>query len=628
MNLINLSNTKFNSNILNSQYITFMSNKKGLEISDIENFKLLKRLWQNIKLKRKKQLTLLIVLMIISGFLEIVSLATIIPFIGVITNPERLLQKDWVREFCLYMNITDKSELTTVATGFFIFAAITTGIVRLLSIKCSTLLAAKIGTDISSDAFQKIIYQDYESHINQNSSRLISTITSHTNLTLLLLERLLMLLTSLVIVIALLIGITIIAKQYILIFGISCALIYAAILLKVRKTLSKNSIIFDNGIEQQVKILQESIGGIRDIILSNSQKVYEHDYQKIDRNMREAWAQSQFLEMFPRYAIEAFGMTGLASLSYFLIINGINSQEILTLIGSLALATQRILPAAQQIYQGLAVLNSTSAGIDKVLNILDQKSSIYSKSFVDSSNCFDLNKFEMSDVSFKYLNSEKYVLTNVNLTIRKGERIGIIGKTGSGKSTLLDLIMGLFVPNKGTLRINNEVIYFDKEDKNLSNWRSSIAHVPQSIYLIDQSFKNNIAFGIKSKDIDNKRVRESASNALIDDFINTLPKKYKTLVGENGIKLSGGQRQRIGIARSLYRNLSILILDEATSALDNATEKKVMRKIKEFNPNLTIIICAHRLSTLSFCDRILKVENGNVFELKAKEIEGLNLSKK
>ena len=602
-----------------------MSNNKELVFSDIETFRLLIRLWKNIKLKRKKQLSLLIALMIISGFLEIVSLASIIPFIGVISNPERLLQKDWVRELCLYLNITDKFELTTFATGIFIFAAIITGVVRLLSIKGSTRLAAEIGTDISSDAFQKIIYQDYESHINQNSSRLISTVSNHTNLTLLLLERLLILLTSLVIVIALLIGITIIAKQYILIFGLSCALIYAAILLKVRKTLSKNSIVFDNGIEQQVKILQESIGGIRDIILSNSQEVYQRDYQKIDRNMREAWAQTQFLEMFPRYAIEAFGMTGLAGLSYFLIINGTNSQEILTLIGSLALATQRILPAAQQIYQGLAALNATSAGVEKILDILDQKSSIYKKA-LNSSKRFHFNKFEMSDVSFKYLKSEKYVLKNVNLKINKGERIGIIGKTGSGKSTLLDLIMGLFVPYKGSLRINNQIINFDKEDRNLSHWRSSIAHVPQRIYLIDNSFKNNIAFGVIPKDIDDKRVRDSASNALIDSFINTLPENYETLVGENGIKLSGGQRQRIGIARSLYRNASLLILDEATSALDDATEKKLMKKIKEFNPNLTILICAHRLSTLSFCDRILKVENGNLFELKSEEIEGLNIS--
>lgn len=604
-----------------------MSNKKKeLLLSDIENFLLLKRLWKNIQAKRKKQLSFLLIIMTISGFLEIVSLAAIIPFIGVITNPDRLLQKSWVSEICIFFNITTKLELTTFATAVFIFAAIFTGIVRLISIKGSTLLAAKIGTDISSEAFKKIIYQDYESHINQNSSSIISTVTSHTNLTLLLLERLLILLTSVVIVIALLIGITIIAKQYILIFGISCTSIYAAILLKVRKKLSSNSIIFDNGIEKQVKILQESIGGIRDIILSNSQKIYQNDYQNIDHRMREAWAQSQFLEMFPRYAIEAFGMTGLASLSYFLIINGTNSQDILTLIGSLALATQRILPAAQQIYQGLAVLNSTSAGLKKVLNILDKKTSLSLSTSKESKSSFFEN-FEMSNMSFKYLKSEKFILKNINLKIKAGERIGIIGETGSGKSTLLDLIMGLFVPHEGSLKINNEIINYYKEDKNLDNWRRSIAHVPQRIYLIDQSIKSNIAFGVKKQDINLERVISSSANACIDSFINSLPNKFETLVGENGIKLSGGQRQRIGIARSLYRNSSLLILDEATSALDDLTEKKVMQKIKEFNPNLTIIICAHRLSTLSFCDRILKVDNGKVYDLKPQDIAGINISR-
>tara|TARA_Y100001968_G_C19282841_1_gene680129 strand:- start:140 stop:1060 length:921 start_codon:yes stop_codon:yes gene_type:complete len=282
-------------------------------------------------------------------------------------------------------------------------------------------------------------------------------------------------------------------------------------------------------------------------------------------------------------------------------------------LGTLALGAQRLLPCFQQSYSSWANIKGSKSAIVNVINMIEQP---ISREYLQTTNndfVFERD-IVLSKINFSYIGSEKLILNDINLSIKKGEKIGLIGTTGSGKSTLTDLIMGLLRPSSGKIKVDGLDINDTDFPSRITSWRKSVSHVPQNIYLIDSTFAENIAFGFPKEEINMARVEEVASLANIYDFITSTPKGFNTFVGEAGIKMSGGQRQRIGIARALYRRSKLLILDEATSALDNETERKVMKSILNLNADKTILIIAHRLSTVSSCDRIIEVSNNSILE--------------
>ena len=288
--------------------------------------------------------------------------------------------------------------------------------------------------------------------------------------------------------------------------------------------------------------------------------------------MRNLTAQSLFIRSFPKFALESIAISLLVIIGLILSSESGDSNSLISSLGVLALASQRILPSAQNIYQSWAAIKSFSAEFSDVINLIRQKINIYP----DNIKPINISKkIIFKDVSFSYGKNQILIIKDLNLTILIGERIGIIGKTGSGKSTFIDLFMGLLKPTRGQIIINGYDISRSENKLLLNNWRKSIAHVPQSIYLNDSSIRENIAFGIPLREIDDELVIFCAKKANLHLFVSKLPEKYNTKVGELGIQLSGGQKQRIGIARALYKKSSILVLDEATSALDYSTEKKL-----------------------------------------------------
>jgi ATP-binding cassette subfamily B protein len=301
-------------------------------------------------------------------------------------------------------------------------------------------------------------------------------------------------------------------------------------------------------------------------------------------------------------------MALIAILAYSLAIKPEGLSTAIPILGALALGAQRILPILQQAYASYTYMKGGEASLIDTLELLDQELPKFLS--VENSNVLVTfkDKIELKNITFKYNLNQKAILHEFNLKIPKGSRVGIIGKTGSGKSTLLDLIMGLIQPTHGQLLIDNVSI----DENNYRQWQGHIAHVPQSIYLSDASISENIAFGVPRIDIDFDRVVLASQKAQIDNVIETWDNKYDTIVGERGVRLSGGQRQRIGIARALYKNADVIIFDEATSALDNETEKEVMDSIRLLGDKLTILIVAHRLSTLKECDFIIELNGGAV----------------
>ncbi len=343
------------------------------------------------------------------------------------------------------------------------------------------------------------------------------------------------------------------------------------------------------------------------MLLDGTQPVYCDIYSRADQSLRRALGNNVFIAQSPRFAIEALGMVLIAALAFGLSRQPGGVSAALPVLAALAVGAQRLIPAMQQAFVAWAAIAGSHAYLTDTVELLDQPlPPEASQPAAEPLPFRDSIRFE--EIRFRYHADGPWVLDGFNLTIRKGDRIGFVGSTGSGKSTALDLLMGLLLPTHGRLWVDEDPL----AGARIRAWQRTIAHVPQSIYLSDSTFAENIAFGVSPDKVDLERVRVAARQAQIADFIEGRPEGYNAVVGERGIRLSGGQRQRIGIARALYKQASVLILDEATSALDNATERSVMDSIEGLARNLTVLLIAHRLSTVKRCDRIVELGQGRV----------------
>jgi ATP-binding cassette subfamily B protein len=386
---------------------------------------------------------------------------------------------------------------------------------------------------------------------------------------------------------------------------IGFALIYFIITLAAKERLYKFSNIMNFEVERLVKLIQEGLGSIRDIIIGKSQQIHVNAFRKTYTNLQNSQAYVQLLGGAPRYIVESFAM---ALLALVVIISSKSNADgaAIPILGTLALGAQRLLPVLQSIYIAITAIRSHKLSVCDALDLLEQPMQVNLEN--DSSAILFENNVTLKNIHFKYSENNDYILKKIDLVIPKGYRVGIVGSTGSGKSTLLDIFMGLLYPSIGGVYVDEEKITLT----NLEAWQKHIAHVPQMIFLIDGTIKENIALGICLDEIDILRVNEVAKITKLTNLIDRLPEKFNTVVGEKGLRLSGGERQRIGIARALYHSAELIILDEATSALDNNTENEIMEAIDGLGKKFTILMVAHRISTLKSCDFIVEIENGSI----------------
>ena len=570
---------------------------------------LLRRIWGHLSRRRHLQFALLLIVMLASGVAELISLGAVLPFLVVLNNPDQLWQHPWIKSLALQFGFSFPQQLVLPVTIAFIFSAVFAALVRLLNLWLNSRLASIVGSDLSSEVYRRTLFQPYHVHVQRNSSALISAITQQIAFTVESLNVVLQMMTAIVVAVGLLIGILIIDPFIALsiagIFGIA----YCSVAIPSRRYLKLVGSLISAANIKRVQALQEGLGAIRDVLLDGSQLKYLEVYSRTDRRQRILESKVRFISSFPRYVLECLGLVTIASLGYLISINVESNRDVITLLGGLALGAQRLLPSLQQIYSGWANLNSWNASLVAVAGMLDQP--VLNQQ--SSDNQFVLTQtVRLKEVSFRYSPDSPEVLRHLDLSICRGERIGLIGNTGGGKSTLVDIIMGLLAPSSGQLLVDGIDLNHPKNAHCLSAWRKSVAHVPQSIFLADSSIAENIAFSVPKNEIDFMKVKEAAKLAQLSGFIESSADGYDSFVGERGIRLSGGQRQRIGIARALYKQASIIILDEATSALDNTTENAVMDSVEGLSRDLTMVIIAHRLSTVKRCDRVLRLDNGRV----------------
>ncbi len=568
---------------------------------------LLRRLWHHISSRRRKQFALLVVLMLLTSFTEVLSIGAVLPFIGVITAPESIFGMTAAQPLIQALKLTDPTQLLFPITVAFALAVLIAGAMRLTLLWTSARISLAVGADLSIKVYRRTLYQPYAIHCTRNSSEIINSITNKTGSATAAITSTITIVSSGVVLTSILTALLSVDTATALVAFGGIGLIYALIIRITRYRLLINSKISARESTILIKVLQEGLGGIRDVLIDGSQATYCQIYRNADLPLRRVDASNLFISGSPRYAMEALGMILISVLAYSLASQADGITKALPILGALALGAQRLLPVLQQAYGAWSSIQSGQSSLQDVLKLLDQPLPDYADQPTAQPLPFKHN-ISLKQLDFRYSPQTPYVVKHINLSIAKGSRIGFIGATGSGKSTLLDIIMSLLQPTGGKLEVDGQTV----TPSNQRAWQSHIAHVPQAIFLSDSSIEENIAFGAPKEQIDHERVRQVAQQAQIAETIESWDKQYQTFVGERGIRLSGGQRQRIGIARALYKQADVIIFDEATSSLDNETEQVIMQTIEELSKDLTLLIIAHRLTTLINCSQIVELGEGGI----------------
>ena len=562
------------------------------------------------------QLALLAILMLFGGLSEVVTLGLVVPFLAFLLDPLQALQLPYVAEIGSIFDLSDPNDLRWYFTLLFAATAVGSSVLRLFIIWVTIRIVFKIGHEIGVEVYRRVIYQPYLVHISTNSSEIISAIEK-VNPIFHILIGVMNAISALLISISIVVTLIIISPQFTVIAIFAMGGSYALIMFIMRNRLQKNSEIISENMIERIKITQEGLGSIRDILLDHGQLNFTNRFMKLDQKLRRAQGINYIIGPSPRFIVEGLGILLIAGFAYSSVMSSSDGfSAVIPALGAMALGAQRLLPNLQLIYIGITNVKGGMQSLFDVIEMLDKPIDEQ-----DLSNLIPL-KFEkqiqFENVDFQFQENSPVVLRELKFSISKGESIGFLGPTGSGKSTTLDLLMGLLTPTNGKISVDNIPLV----GKALLQWQKNITHVPQDLYLMDASFAENIAFCEAPESINLERVKEAAKLAHIHDFINNKPESYQSLLGERGVQLSGGQRQRIGIARALYRKASVLVLDEATSALDADTEEAVMSSIRKIDRSITIIMIAHRVSTLQHCDYVFQLENGKITEkIKAASIE-------
>ncbi len=574
--------------------------------------KTLKKIFQLLTPSEQKRALLLLAFILIMAFMDMIGVASVLPFMAVLSNPQ-LIETNVLLANLYNMSTflgVKNSEQFLFVLGIGSFIAL---MISLLFRAITTYLQARFTLmreySIGMRLIQGYLRQPYTWFLNRNSADLGKNILSEVSE---VIEKAIVPILNIfvygAVATALLILLIIVDPKLALSVGSVLILSYGAIFFCIKKFLSRIGAerLISNA--KRYTILTEAFGAVKEVKVRGMEEVYAKSYEKPGMTYANNQSLAKLISDLPRFFIEGIAFGGMIILVLVLMLSGNIFESIVPVIGLYAFAGYRLMPALQQVYGSFTQLRFSGPALDLLNNDL-----MSLKSFDKSKNndlILQINRsIVFKNINFKYPNARDLALKNIDLEIKAYTKVGIIGTTGSGKTTMVDIILGLLDPTKGTLHVDDNLITLN----NKRSWQKNIGYVPQQIYLTDTSIAANIAFGVDSQNIDLKEVEKAAKIAKLHDFIiKELAEGYNTSVGERGIKLSGGQKQRIGIARALYQNPQVLILDEATSALDNITEQDVMEAINKLGNKITVIMIAHRLSTIKKCDMIYLLEKGMI----------------
>lgn len=558
-----------------------------------------------------KQGVLLLIMIIIMAFLEMIGVASIMPFIAVLTNPNIVETNSILStmfQFSSILGISNNREflffLGILVFVLLVFSLLFKALTTYLQIRFVQMREYTIGKKL----IENYLCHPYDWFLNQNTSDLGKKILSEVSVIIGSgMRPMIEIISKSIVTFAIIFLLALTNLNLTVAVGLTFFIIYVLIYFFSRGFLKRIGKERLQANQLRFYTITEAFSAIKEIKLGGLENIYTKRFSKPAKNYALHNSSSQILAQLPRFGIEIIAFGGMLLVILYLMAETGKFAEALPIVAVFGFAGYRLMPALQQIYHSMNQIRFIGPAIDELYK--DFKDS---ETYINNKNQ-EIVTFEktltLNNICYEYPNSSNKILKDINLIIQARSTVGFVGKTGSGKTTIIDIILGLLDLKKGSLKIDG----IELNKNNIRSWQKSIGYVPQNIYLSDDTIAANIAFGVEEKNYDQQRIENAAKTANLHEFVTkSLPKKYQTNVGERGVRLSGGQRQRIGIARALYKNPKLLVMDEATNSLDNQTEKAVMEAVHKLNKEITIILIAHRLNTLSECEKIYLLKDSKI----------------
>ena len=569
-----------------------------------------------------KKIPLLFFLFIVLSLFDVIGLGLIIPYIGLITNPEEFYSSQIAMYFNLESSSISIDRLIIYAGlgifGIFLIKGIGSIIINYFILSFSAYQSVRIGTNLMS-SFQKMPYSIFT---QRNSSEYIYSINSLASYFGIVCQGILRISVEITLGIAIFI---LLAISNISILLILLSLVIATIFLYdffFKKKLENYGRLRNYFGTKQVKAVSEGLGGFKEIKILGQEDYFYSEVKKNLQGFSKYYIKSNLVIGSIRYFVETVLVFFIITTVFYFIFSVYSLKDLIPTLALFGLAAVRLAPSANQIMSGISQIRASINGLDLLYrDIHDLNKFNYEEDSQKIEEKIIFKNLKLEDVFFSHTDAKKQTIKNISLEINKGDIVGVMGPSGSGKTTLIDVILGFLTPSSGSIKYNEIDL-----NSNLRLWQSQIAYLPQEIFIIDQSLQENITLSLNDASIDKIKLNESIKMAQLEDLINQLPNGINTIIGEKGIRLSGGQRQRIALARSFYFEREILIFDEATSALDTETEKEIMSQINSLKGIKTIILIAHRISTLNMCNKIYKLNDGNIVDAGTYEEVTRNLN--
>jgi ABC-type multidrug transport system fused ATPase/permease subunit len=558
--------------------------------------------------ERKKAL-LLFGLMIIGMTLEMLGIGLVIPVIVLMLQDDLGASYPMIQPMLEFMGNPGQTQMVVgvMVTLVAVFLIKNSFLAFLVWRQVS--FAYGVRVQLSQRLFTTYLRQPYTFHLQRNSAQLIRNVTSEVNMFTIAINSILLICAEFLVLLGIVILLFLVeplgALLVVVVLGGAAWGFYRVT--RTRITRWGKALQYHDGL--RIQHLQQGLGGAKDVKLLGRESEFLKQYRVHNVQSGRAVQFQSAMQQFPRLWLELLAVSGLAILVLSMFGQGQDTSRIIPTLALFAAAAFRLIPSVNRVLSAVQSLRYNLPVIDNVheelkLDLSEAESKLRQDSVHATIFKTDIR---LSGIAYTYHGASTAALDGLSLIIKKGEFVGFIGPSGSGKSTLVDVILGLLPPGSGEIRVDGQDI-----QQNLRAWQDQIGYVPQTIYLTDDTLRRNVAFGLPDDGIDDVAVGRAIKDAQLEEFVASLPEGLQTIVGERGVRLSGGQRQRIGIARALYHDPSVLVLDEATSALDTATEQEVMKAVVALRGNKTILIVAHRLSTVEGCDRLYRLEQGRV----------------
>lgn len=576
-------------------------------------FSTVKKVFYLFDQRTRKQLLFIFGLMLLCSILEIGGIGSVVPFVTVLADPDVIESNQWLRMAKEFFGIDNRRDfMVYMSIGLFVFFIVKNsfiGVMKYIQLRFVYSKRSSLGKKLLS----LYINCPYTFHLEHNTAELLRDVGTESARSYAFVQNLLTFCTELCVLLALVV-LLVLVDPFIFICGAAMLAVAGGVFYKLVNKYSRVwGEILQSSQKEVGQAVLEGLGAIKEVKVLGRERFFpDRYYLNMMENARAQWMQST-LSAMPLMVLEIFAVGGIVLVIIVLQGQERNIESVLPTVALFAMAAARLMPAFSRMISCLQNFRFYSSAVDLVydaLNRLSVNEPVISQARQPLKRPLQFEReLSVRNIDYTYPKSKEKAVRGISLKISKGEAVGFAGPTGSGKTTLANMILGLLEPSEGKIYVDDQDVF-----EQLGGWQRNIGYVPQSIYLLDASIRNNVAFGLEDEEIDDARVWEALRNAQLEGFVNGLARRLNTVIGENGVRISGGERQRLGIARALYHRPNIVILDEATSALDNETEEELSRAIEELSGDKTLIIIAHRLSTIRKCDCIYFMQNGSVVD--------------